>query len=767
MSLKTHSLVSSSLKASYLAVTLALALPATTYAAVLGDIHVISSFGQPFKAEIPLSNVSKREGGKLVPGLGKPEDYQRSNADFNAAYASLQFNVVKRGDQQFVEITSATPMNVSLYDLVVELRGGIQRQVKQYSFMMDSALPDPAKKDADPEAKTEVATPVVAPPPAPISSPVTTPVDQNVNNADQDKQLAQQVVKAPAGNQSKDQPISSVPQPIPAAPKEPVKSLSGLAPQNDKDVVPPPKKGAAQPKHAGIAKAARKDVTKKSFVVSRGDILGTISQQIKPRSVSLNQMMVALLRANPDAFVDNNINRLRSGTVLRIPSDAEVSSIDAKEANQIVIAQINDFDRYRQALANHVANSRADKTKNSQRANGKVALHVNEEKNKDQPQDRLTLSKAGKAGGKKEEHIASKKALEDADSRVKALEKNVADLQKLLALKNQALAEAQSKSDDKDASTSSADNKNPQLDKQGFFASVWDGIKHGWKRFANFVGSLNDIPHFVQIAVGFLIALIAILIGLIISRVRKNKKPVPEEVKDDTAYTAVAAGAAGAALATDDENNAAGKTETPPVDIAQKIDFDLNLDNAQSAAEAAPADNEPVLDTTATDNNAVAEEPVVQDNAVAQETAPIAEPAAPEPAPAAVEEPVQPAPVAEPEVAPEPTPAPAEAPAETTPAAPAAEAAPQPTAESAAPANNEAEEEKLELDIPAQVDENGMPTPEQAQRDELTMKLDLASAYQEIGDTEGAKELLEEIINSNNPDFAAQAKQKLAALQNA
>lgn len=764
MSLKTHSLVSSSLKASYLAVTLVLVLPATTYAAVLGDIHVISSYGQPFKAEIPLNNVSKREDGKLVPSLGKPEDYQRSNADFNAAYASLKFNVIKRGDQQFVEISSAAPLNVSLYDLVVELRGGIQRQVKQYSFMMDSAQPDPSKKEADADTKTEVATPVVAPPPGPISSPVSTPVDTNANNANQDQQLAQQVVKAPAANQSKDQPISSAPQPIPVEPKAPpAKPLPGLAPQKDAAA---PKKGGVSPKQGGV-KTHGKETTKKSFVVSKGDILGTISKQMKPHSVSLNQMMVALLRANPDAFVDNNINRLRSGTVLRVPSAAEVSSIDAKEANRIVIAQINDFDRYRQALANHVANTKGDKTKNSQRASGKVALHVNEEKNKDQPQDRLTLSKAGKSGGKKEEHIASKKALEDADSRVKALEKNVADLQKLLALKNQSLAEAQAKADGKDTPTAEND-KNSKLDKQGFFAGMGDSIKHGWKRFTNFIGSLNDIPYFMQIAIGLLVALIALLVGLIFNRVRKNKKPVPEEVKDDTAYTAVAAGATGAAVASamSDDGTVTGRADTPPVDIAQKIDFDLNLDNAQSTADAVQADNEPTLAAETT--NPVAEQAVpentetpVQEAATAAPVTPVADPA---PATPVTEEPIQPAPVtqAEPETTPAAAPVATDAPVQTEAAAQPAQPTP------AAPANNAApEEEKLELDIPEQVDENGMPTPEQAQRDQLTMKLDLASAYQEIGDTEGAKELLEEIINSNNPDFAAQAKQKLAALQKA
>lgn len=706
MSLKTQSFVSSSLKASYLAVTLALAYPVATNAAVLGDIHVMSSFGQPFKAEIPLDKVSSREDGKLVAGLGKPEDYQKQKADFNAEYASLQFNVVKRGEQQFVEISSAAPLHVALYDLVVELRGGLQRQVKSYSFMMDSTAANAGEEDS---SKTEITSPVISP--ATLSSPVSEPVNTENNS---DHQLAQQVVKSGANGDA--QPISSTPQPVPADQKAPAPAVKA----NSKSTAlrPPLPKGGEN----------------KSFIVSRGDILGSIAQQTKPRSVSLNQMMVALLRANPDAFVDNNINRLRSGVILKVPTTAQASSINAKEADQVVIAQIQDFDRYRQSLANHIANSKGDRAKNVQRGKGQIALHVAEEKNHGRAQDRLTLSKSGKSSGKTEDHIASRKALEDADNRVKALEKNVEDLQKLLALKNQALAEAQAQSAEQ------ADKKaNPQLDKKGFFAELGEGFKNAWKRLVNFFGSLNDIPHFMQIAVGLLIGLVALLLGLILNRVRKNKKTEPEQTNDNSRFAAIAGSGAAvagtvaaASLASSsdeepelDESELADNANTQPVDIANKIDFDLDLDNAQATAE------EPVVDDV-----------VAASDSVAPEVAPAAEP----------QDTVQPevdVPVVQ---------APAASEAEVPPVTPAAPAAAESTA---------VDEDKLELDIPDGVDENGMPTPEQTQRDELTMKLDLASAYQEIGDTEGAKELLEEIVNSNNAEFAAQAREKLAALQQA
>jgi FimV-like protein len=56
-------------------------------------------------------------------------------------------------------------------------------------------------------------------------------------------------------------------------------------------------------------------------------------------SADLNQMMIAIYRANPSAF-DGNINRLRLGATLKIPSAAEVAAISHAEANRETHAQM-------------------------------------------------------------------------------------------------------------------------------------------------------------------------------------------------------------------------------------------------------------------------------------------------------------------------------------------------------------------------------------------------------------------------------------------
>ena len=85
-----------------------------------------------------------------------------------------------------------------------------------------------------------------------------------------------------------------------------------------------------------------------------GDTLTRIAGKTQRPGVSLDQMLVSLFRANPQAFMGDNMNRLRSGTVLTVPSTDEAGKLAPKEARDVIIAQSNDFGAYRQRLASGV-----------------------------------------------------------------------------------------------------------------------------------------------------------------------------------------------------------------------------------------------------------------------------------------------------------------------------------------------------------------------------------------------------------------------------
>ncbi|HXE37756.1 MAG TPA: FimV/HubP family polar landmark protein, partial [Azonexus sp.] len=189
-------------------------------------------------------------------------------------------------------------------------------------------------------------------------------------------------------------------------------------------------------------------------VVRPGETLRKIAGETQHDGVSLEQMLVGLLRKNPDAFADNNINRLKSGAILGIPEKAEVEAVSPAEAKKVYVAQAADWNAYRQKLATTTAKAPAKEEAVSQSSSGKITARVEEkvapaEQAKDQVKvSRTELAAKGAAASKaaadaEADRIAKDKSLKEAQERLAMLEKNVNELQKLVEMKNQKLAELQ------------------------------------------------------------------------------------------------------------------------------------------------------------------------------------------------------------------------------------------------------------------------------------------------------------------------------------
>ena len=73
-----------------------------------------------------------------------------------------------------------------------------------------------------------------------------------------------------------------------------------------------------------------------THTVQPGETLGRIAQASRRAGVSVDQMIVAIFRANPDAFIRNNLNRVRAGSVLTIPSAEEATAIALDEAQRVI-----------------------------------------------------------------------------------------------------------------------------------------------------------------------------------------------------------------------------------------------------------------------------------------------------------------------------------------------------------------------------------------------------------------------------------------------
>ena len=240
-----------------------------------------------------------------------------------------------------------------------------------------------------------------------------------------------------------DPPEYKGPQAIAAAPvtKPPAPEAKPLPPVEAK---PEAKPAAPEPAKEPAPVAAVPGES--AYEVKKGDTLGEIARQHLPPGVSLNQMLIAIYRANPDAFIRENVNLVRAGRILTIPSAEGIGTVSVEEANGLVQAHRSQFDEYRSRLA--AAPARAETVPGQRAVAGQIEAKPEAPAPRAQ-QDQLRLSKAdpqkpaapGAQAAREDDAVARERALKEAQSRVADLEKNVADLQKLLELKNQQLAE--------------------------------------------------------------------------------------------------------------------------------------------------------------------------------------------------------------------------------------------------------------------------------------------------------------------------------------
>jgi pilus assembly protein FimV len=181
--------------------------------------------------------------------------------------------------------------------------------------------------------------------------------------------------------------------------------------------------------------------------VKPGDTLTRIAAAVKPEGINTEQMLVALFRANQQAFSGNNMNRLKAGQILRIPDAAESGGLPQGEALKEIRAHTADWNAYRQKLAGMVESARPEHEDDARRAaSGKITTAVEDKPGvPDAGKDVLKLSRSEGVGGKpgktaaQDDAIAHEKALREANQRIAELEKNIKDMQRLLEINSHTL----------------------------------------------------------------------------------------------------------------------------------------------------------------------------------------------------------------------------------------------------------------------------------------------------------------------------------------
>ncbi len=392
------------------AFALVLMLASGTAAALgLGQIQLKSKLGEPLLAEIMIVSSDPSELEGLRAGLASPETFARIGLDLpQGAVADLQFTpALNDAGRPVIRVTSVAPIEQPLLSFLVEVDWGQGRLVREYSTLMDAPRTLAASAQPSIQAPTQAQSNVI------------------VRDAGAEQTRQSSAAEVDAGDAGDERPVAAN-DPVPA--------------------IPTPAQPASPPTRYGA--------------VQSGEHLSKIAAGLEMDG-NLQQRMIALLQANPDAFIGGNIHMLKQGAVLRIPAADEVAAITAAQAAAQVREQTSAWRVASQPVpqpqvADAVGES-ADVADTVAAAPAVAPAHG--ARLEIVPPGASDASRAGtqsglSAGGEGDmvrqelqtttETLAARDAeLADLKSRIDTLEQLQSDQQKLLAMKDAELASAQ------------------------------------------------------------------------------------------------------------------------------------------------------------------------------------------------------------------------------------------------------------------------------------------------------------------------------------
>ncbi|MEZ5450416.1 MAG: FimV/HubP family polar landmark protein, partial [Thiolinea sp.] len=240
---------------------------------------------------------------------------------------SLRFSHTVQNGKPVILVTSDAPISEPFVNFLLEVTWPNGQLLKEYTVMLDppvlmqpgSAL---AGSEAAVRAEPRSTGTVSRPAPQAAASPTQVAAAQAQQRAQQQaaaQQRAQQQAAAQAQQQRARQQAAA----------------------------------QAQQRAQQQAQAARAPASggNRTYRVRSGDTLFRIASRLQQPGTNVDQMMMALYRANPQAFINNNINGLKAGAILRSPSANDAGTVSRAQARRQVRQQYAEWKNFRATLA--------------------------------------------------------------------------------------------------------------------------------------------------------------------------------------------------------------------------------------------------------------------------------------------------------------------------------------------------------------------------------------------------------------------------------
>lgn len=248
------------------------------FALGLGEIQVASAVNERLDAAIPLVNSKGLDASQILVTLASKADFARAGVDRDYFLTNLEFSV-ERSSSGMPLLRVETPDVVlePYLNFLIEVRWPQGRLLREYTVLLD--LPNYSAAPAR-----------IVTPPAPVT-----------NRTDNGGSVSRNSAARPS-----------------AAPSRRPSGTSG------------------QSSNQPVASSASASGT---HTIRANDTLWEIALDVKPANASVHQTMLALQELNPQAFINNNINLLKKGSVLRVPDGQDIASVDARSARNSVSQQ--------------------------------------------------------------------------------------------------------------------------------------------------------------------------------------------------------------------------------------------------------------------------------------------------------------------------------------------------------------------------------------------------------------------------------------------
>lgn len=263
----------------------------STFALGLGDIKLESFLNEPLEAEVDLLNTAGLHEDEIRIRLASGEDFERLGVERAYFLTGIQFEVsIDAGGRGTITLKSEEPVLEPYLDFIIEARWPSGRLLREYTVLLDPPLFDSGS--------------------APVSA----------------SQRVEEVEGIPAPGEDAKKPVGAA---ATSGTRVDVRQ-SGLAPGEM------PQRGF----NSGTASAPTPG---SRYMISRDETLWEIAAAARPGNASVHQTMLDIQRLNPDAFINGNINQIKAGYIVYLPEEGEISSQDLQTALAEVKQQNDDW----------------------------------------------------------------------------------------------------------------------------------------------------------------------------------------------------------------------------------------------------------------------------------------------------------------------------------------------------------------------------------------------------------------------------------------